>query len=511
MINLPLKSYQETASKFIQEHPKCGLFLNMGLGKTLSVLDALTHLNLQYSVLVIAPLNIAKNTWSAEVEKWNIPIKVQSLVVNERGKKLSKKKREQLYLDPFKGVSKLYLINRELVPAMVEFYQSRHLPFPFVMLIIDESQSFKNPQSKRFKALKKIAWQIKRVVLLSGTPAPNGMMDLWSQMFLLDQGQRLGRSIKLYQRDFFTEGGSVYIPGYGHVVTSYDLKEDCEDEIFKRISDITMSTKTNLLKLPDRIINDIVLNLGPDFQTLYDDFKEELVMSIFNDINDSDDPNHDAEMWITAANQAVLTGKLTQLASGTLYFDDDIVPASDAFAGTIVPGGKIESTFQACRPYSVWHTEKLDMLESILDSESSPVMVAYRYRSDLNQIVNRFTKNKRAFKVFDGNERTLADWNAGYIPVLLIQPASAGHGLNFQDGGHVLVWYTLPWSMEEYEQTNARLHRMGQDKPVIIHRLMSANTIDEHISEVLAGKATIQKALLDFIRIETPNTLPKGD
>lgn len=459
--NPPLHQYQRYACNFIISHPFCGLFLTMGLGKSFTTLMALYRINPKHHVLIIAPKNIARSTWIDEIEKWGIPLRYQSLIVKDNGKPLSKKDREALYEQTLNQPPTIYFINRELVSDLVDYMTHRRKTpvWPFANIVIDESQSFKSYKSARFKALKLVRPAIKRIILLTGTPTPNGLMDLWSQIYLLDGGKRLGKNITTYRNTFFRPGTIVngypvnWIPIYG-----------AEQEIYRRISDLVISVKNTKLKLPTITYNNVFVHMDDSEKALYDRMKRDQVLPL-----DSGD--------ITAANAAVLSAKLSQMASGALYIDDE-------------------------HHYKVIHEKKLEQTAYIIRNTDSPVIVAYHFKSDLDLLQQYLTKEGLNPTVFDGSPDMIHQWNNRQIPVLLLQPASAGHGLNLQQGGHTLIWYTVPWSLEEYLQCNARLYRQGQTEPVIIHHILTAKTIDSHILQAIDKKDMSQNALLDAVKAE---------
>lgn len=473
---IPLHSYQIFAKDFAKSHPFCGLFLTMGLGKTSIILETLYELNPNTHVLVIAPKNIAKITWQNEIEKWNMPFRTQSLVANENGKDLSKKKREEIYNSiPNNKNGTIYFINRELIPDLVKHFPNNKWQFGIV--IVDESQSFKSHSSARFKALASVRPYMQRVILLTGSPAPQGVMDLWSQIYLLDAGARLGKNITAYRNVYFDAGLRVngYPVSYNPkqviihpntgkpVIDQYGNLLSAEDLIYNRISDIVISMKNTQLQLPAITYNDIVLDMTPEETKLYKSFMKTNILNLKDGTQ------------IEAVNAAVLQSKLSQIASGAIYTD----PSTHEF--------------------SIIHEHKLEMCEYIINNTDSPVIIAYFFKSDLLMLQDYFKKNNINARVFDGTPQMEKDWNNKKIPVMMIQPASCGFGLNFQQGGHTLIWYTIPWSLEQYEQTNARIYRQGQIEPVIIHHLLMRNTIDKKILDAIHKKDMSQKALLNAI------------
>ena len=392
-------------------------------------------------VLLIAPKKVAESTWSQEASKW---AQTRNLRISQvLG---SAKDREQaLQVD-----ADIYVVNRENVIWLCNKYKGK--PLPFDMLVIDESSSFKNPQAKRFKALKRHTFD--RVVLLTGTPAPNTLMDLWPQIYLLDKGERLGRTITEYRRRYFRPDKTN-----GHVVFSYALNPGADSQIYGRITDICMSLKAkDYLTLPDRIDNVIEAVMSDSETEKYKTMEKEHVLGLGQ------------ENEISALNAASVANKLLQMANGYVYDDE----------GNLVH----------------IHDQKIDRLKELVDvNEGKPMLVFYNYKHDLAAIKEAFPK---ATELSDDND--VADWNKGKIQMLLAHPASAGYGLNLQAGGHIIVWYGLTWSLEQYQQANARLHRQGQTEPVIVHHLVTKGTMDEQVMRSLSRKEESQDALLEAIK-----------
>ena len=448
-----LHQYQEDITDFALRTPKCGLFLQMGLGKSRIALATIACLNPPHHVLIIAPKNIARSSWIEEIKKIGLNIRYKSFIINEKGKKLSKAKREQLYEEAKTAPPTLYFINRELVVDMVKYYGNE---WCFPMLIVDELQSFKNYSAARFKALQKILPYTIRFIGLTGTPAPNGLMDLWSQIYLMDEGARLGKNITAYRTRWFDSGRCMngypieWIPKYG-----------AKEEIYKQIEDIVVSLDNHFITLPDVIYNNIYAYMDDDEMKLYRELMKENVLELDG-----------VEEDIVAANAAVLVAKLSQMASGNIYIDKQ-------------------------HNYREIHKAKLEQLQYIYDNEPTPLLVAYHFKTDLYAITGHFDDAVE----FDGSPEMINDWNNGKIRMLLIQPASAGFGLNLQQGGHVLVWYTPTWNLEEYLQTNARLHRQGQLYPVTIHHILTKGTVDERIVKALGRKEVNQQDLYLRARI----------
>lgn len=438
-----LHNYQKQAIQHIFDHPGCALFLDLGLGKTITTLTAIDRLMYDSfeigKVLVIAPKRVAEDTWMNEVKNWEHVKHLRlSLVLGTE-----KQRKEAL-----RRSADIYVINRENVAWLVSMYGSA---FPFDMIVIDELSSFKNHASQRFKALRMVRTKVKRVVGLTGTPSPNGLIDLWSQLYLLDMGERLGRSIGNYRNKYFRPGRSN-----GYVVYEYQANTGSEQEIYAKISDICISMKVeDYLELPDKIVRDIPVHLSAEAQRKYDEFEREQVLQL-----------QDAE--ITAVNAAALTNKLLQYASGAVYDGDQKV--------------------------HYVHDEKLDMLEEIVEAANSPVLIFYSYKHELTRIMKRL-KTYQPRKLDTGQD--IEDWNDGKIQVLLAHPASAGHGLNLQKGGNNIVWFSTPWSLELYLQANARLHRQGQTRPVMIFRLVAHNTHDQRVIQAIENKNTGQESLME--------------
>ncbi|HAP4177390.1 TPA: DEAD/DEAH box helicase [Enterococcus faecalis] len=441
-----LHPYQEYSKNFILDHPYCALLLDMGLGKTLSSLTAIDELlhtfEIIENVLVIAPLSVAEKTWTDEIEKWD---HLQHLTFS---KVLGNPKQREEAL--FKKAD-VYLINRENVEWLVNYYQRN---WPFKTVIIDELSSFKSSSAKRFKALRKVRPKMERVIGLTGTPSPNSLMDLWAQMYLLDQGERLGKTITQYRNKYFAPAQKN-----GHIVYSWQLIPGAEEAIYNKISDICVSMKAkDYLQLPPRTENIIELDLNPTSWKQYKELEREYVLEL-------------EETDVVASNAATLSNKLLQLSNGAVYDENG-------------DGREI-------------HQEKLNALERVIeDAQGQSVLVFYQYQHDLERIQARF-KQAKALNVSDGD---IEKWNEGKIPLLLAHPQSAGHGLNLPKGGHIIVWFGLTWSLEFYQQANARLDRQGQTQPVIIHHLVTKGTIDEQVIKALQAKEQGQSALMAAVK-----------
>jgi SNF2 family DNA or RNA helicase len=439
--------YQKIAIEKIIDGPAVGLFLEMGLGKTVSALTAIQELLYDYfdvsKVLVIAPLRVTQSTWSGEIEKWD----------HLQGLRLSKvlgseKQRVEALHQP----ADIYIINRENTEWLVDYYGRK---WPFDMVVIDELSSFKNPRSKRFRALRKVRPLIKRIVGLTGTPAPNGLIDLWSQIYLLDQGERLGKTLTGYRNRYFDPGRRNQ-----NIVFEWIPKPFAEERIYEKISDICVSMKAeDWLQLPGRIDNAIEVELPEKAKSQYKQLEKDLILPLLG----SD---------VTAANAAVLTNKLLQMANGAIY--DEFGEAKEI------------------------HDAKLEALEEVVEAANGkPVLVVYSYRHDLDRIKNQLKKYKP--RTLD-SDQDVQDWNAGKTQVLLLHPASGGHGLNLQTGGNIIVWFGLTWGLEYYQQANARLYRQGQIERVIVHHIVAKGTMDEEVLKALTGTAATQNDLMEAVK-----------
>lgn len=439
-----LHSYQAVAADHIINTPKCGLFMDMGLGKTVSTLTAINRLIYDYidvgSVLVVSTKRIVEMVWDDECMKWDHLKHLQvSKIIG------SPKKREEAL-----GVkADLYLVSRDNVKWLCDLYGG---VLPFDMLVIDESSSFKNHRSQRFKALRKVPFD--RVVLLTGTPAPNGLIDLWSQIYLLDKGERLGRTIGAYRERYFTPGHSN-----GHIVYNYRLRKGSDEKIRNEISDICISMKaTDYLDMPDFIDNVVKVKLSDATLKKYKEFQKEQVLGLIG-------------QDITATNAAALSNKLLQFANGAVYDED--------------------------RSVHEIHSAKLEALEELVECTDT-LLVAWTYQHDRDRILKHLKKYKPV--QFKGDQ-DMKDWNAGKIKVMLLHPASGGHGLNLQAGGHNIVWFGQTWSLELYKQFNARLYRQGQQYgSVTVNRLVAVGTLDEKVVLDTGDKDQLQERLLESIK-----------
>lgn len=444
--------YQRYCIEFIKNNPIVAILLDMGMGKSSITLSAIKDLmcdSFEVSkVLIIAPLRVAKHTWSGEIEKWEeLKDLCYSIVVGTAAQRMKALQKD----------ADIYIINRENVPWLIE---QSGVPFDFDMVIIDELSSFKNWQSKRFRSLMKVRPSVKRIVGLTGTPSSNGLMDLFAEYKVLDLGQRLGRFIGQYRLNYFKPDRVN-----GPVVYSYKLLPGAEQKIYEKIDDITISMKaSDYLEMPELVSSEYPVYLTEEELDTYEEMKKDLVLSL---------PGGE----ITASNAAALSGKLTQMANGAVYTDDE--------------------TFME------FHDKKLDALEDIIEAANGqPLMIAYWYKHDLIRIEKRLNAIGVEYQRLD-SDASIEKWNKGELPVALIHPASAGHGLNLQSGGSTIVWFGITWSLELYQQTNARLYRQGQTAEVVkIIHLVSKGTIDERIMKALSIKDNTQAALIDAVKAD---------
>lgn len=569
-----LMDHQRPVVDFMVNNRFAGVWLDIGGGKTLSVLSALQRIRPVGHILVIAPVAIARSTWINEIEEYGFPIRTRSLIVNDSDRTLSAAKRLERIGEVFTDPPTMYFINQDLVSrppsprcatchgkggtapractdcqfGLVDQMPVQDMPgpdgklhptitWPFPTVIIDESQEFKGHNSNRFRALQKVRPAITRLIELSGTPSPSGLHDLWSQVWLLDQGAALGRNITAFRERWFTPKMSPGTP----VPTGWLPKPDAETEIHQAISHLVISARNTSLTMPEVTVEDVPVRLAPHVMDAYKAFKRDLVIEIVNEaahrqaaevchqwILTSDDPEAvdirgqltglsgdelaealehlgscasgasgsplldrfaqvpDQAMvsTVVAENQAVLTSKLAQFASGTLYTADPDAPSTKG-------------------RYEVLHDEKIQMASHLIrNNGGSPVLVAYHFKSDKEQLLTQLARQGFGIEAFDGSRDMVRRWNASQIPVMLIHPASAGAGLNLQHGGHTLIWFTVPFSLMHYQQTNGRLHRTGQTRPVVIHRLLTRGTQDDRMPTVLATKKLTQDRLLEAVDVD---------
>ena len=434
-----LHDYQRRAVEWVIDRPSAGLILAMGLGKTASVLTAVEQLVASgevFSVLVVAPKRVAEHTWPQERDKW-VPSIGMTVIAGDQ------KDRMRCVTQP----TPVHVISRDNLCWLVEQYGKK---WPYDMLVIDESSSFKNPQSKRFKSLKKVRKEFSRVVILTGTPAPNSLMEIWPQIFCLDGGERLGRTFTAFKQAYFESD---------YMGWKWTPRKGSEQTIHSRISDICMSMRAeDYLTLPDRIDNVIDVELTTKEMAAYCQLRDDFVLPA--------DPG-----LITAANAAVLCGKLQQLATGQIYLED--------------------------REVKTIHTQKLDALSEIIEAaQGRPVLVFYQFQHERDRILA---------EIKGAEDLDVVRFMAGKQTIALAHPASAGHGLNLQSGSSEMIWYSLPWSLELYQQANARLHRQGQKNTVVIHHLIVKDTIDEDVMQALKDKATTQDGLINALKRRATN------
>ena len=443
--------YQAYSIQRMIDTPYIGSFLDMGLGKTVITLTALHSLKYYRfcirKTLIIAPKKVAENTWTKERDKWNHLKDLRISVV------LGSAKERLAALD---APADIYITNRENTKWLVDLYKH---DWPFDVVVLDESSSFKNHQSQRFKALKAIRPRISRLIELTGTPSPKGLIDLWAQIYLLDGGKRLGRTISVYREIFF-------LPDKRNQTTifSYKPREGAEDAIYKALSDICISMKAeDYLELPECIYDDIPVTLDKKAQEAYEQLEKDMLLEV------------DEDELVTANTAASLTGKLLQLCNGAVYDEDGaVVPIHDC---------KIEA-----------------LLETIEQLNGQHAIIYYHFQHDRDRILSALEKSGLSVRVYkDAREEN--DWNAGKIDILLAQPSSCGYGLNLQDGGHHIIWFGLTWNLEEYQQANKRLHRQGQQFPVIIHRLITQHGTDEDVVHSLESKDSVQESLLTALKV----------
>lgn len=451
-----MHDYQNYCVDFIKGHPESLLILDMGLGKTIISLTAI--LDLMYDsfeiskALVIAPLRVGRETWPSEAELWEHTKDLKLSVMIGDCKQRSTALRQK---------ADIYIINRENVKWLVDYLERHRIPWPFDFVVIDELSSFKNYKAQRYKALRKIRPYIKRIVGLTGTPAAGsrGLEDLWAEVGMIDKWTRLGRFIGAFREDYMKPGAMN--PGTG-VVYNYVPLPGAEEKIYEKISDITISMKAlDFLDMPEKLVVNHEVRMDPDEWELYRKLQKDLVLSIGKD-------------EIDAKNAAVLSGKLLQMAGGAIYTKDEEVIRI--------------------------HDHKLDMLEDLIEqANGQSVLVAYWFRHEHDRIIERLHSMG-----IEGRElktsKDLSDWNEGKVPVALISPASAGHGLNIQYGGHILIWFSLPWSLELYLQTVGRLWRQNQKEIVSVHHIICKGTVDENVIAALENKNMTQENLIAAVK-----------
>lgn len=458
-------AYQKNCIERILNNSAVGLFLDMGLGKTVITLTALEQLKYDrfqmHKTLIIAPKKVAEATWQDEQRKWGHLSRLRLVTVLG-----TEAKRKQA----LESRGDVYIINRENVAWLVQTLGRR---WDFDTVVLDESSSFKSHQSQRFKALKAIRPRINRMIELTGTPSPNGMMDLWAQVFLLDRGERLGRTISAYRDEFFRANT------HGGYFTTYELRKGADQEIMSRLTDICVSMKAeDYLSLPQIIYDTVPVVLDDKARKIYTEMEQEAVLAFGN-----------AE--VTAANAAALSNKLLQLCNGAVY---------------------AEETTEDARARQTIHVHdcKMEALKELIEQLGDQhAIICYGYNSDRDRLVEELPKLKKSVRVYRGNQDA-DDWNAGKIDLLLVHPASCGYGLNLQQGGHHLVWFALTYNLEHYLQTNKRLHRQGQQQPVVVHHLVVKDGRDEDVMAAIERKDNAQEALLDSLKARIQAVRERG-
>ena len=441
--------YQRTATRWILQHPRCGLFLDMGLGKTVSTLTAVQQMIDDCEiekVLVVAPKKVAETTWTTEAAKWEhlAGLRVVKVMGTEKQRRLA-----------LESPGDVYVIGRDSFVWLCGIYGGM---LPFDVLVIDELTSFKSSKSQRFKAMRIATPTVSRVIGLTGTPAPNGLVDLWAQIYCLDMGDRLGKSVTRYKETYFD------VHKWNNIEVRATCKPGCEKLIRDKIADICLSMQAkDYLQLPDLLVHTERVELSKAIMDKYSQFEKEKVLEF--------KAEHGSEPANVLANSAAgLMNKLSQFANGAVYDED--------------------------RNVHEIHDEKLDRLAELVEAANSPVLVFYQYKHD----IDRIAKKLKGYRVvaYEG-EAQLLEWNAGKIDVLLAHPASTAYGLNMQQGGHYIVWFGTGWNLELYQQANARLHRQGQQHPVTVYKLLCSHTVDERANAALESKKGVQQSLLDSL------------
>lgn len=448
-----LHNYQRVCVEHIISHPFCGVFLEMGLGKTISTLTAIEKLKFDYceinTVLVIAPKRVAETVWEEEAKNWQHTshLKFSKIIGTEKQR-----------MAALKVKADVYIISRDNIAWLCSLYAAK---LPYDMLVIDELSSFKAHQTQRFKSLRLARPWFKRVVGLTGTPAPNSLINLWPQMYLIDRGQRLEKTITAYRSRYFKPGASN-----GYVVYSYNLLSESEKLIHEKISDICISMKAeDYLEMPERIDNFVKVTLPDKIMDAYKKFEKESIITLADEVKEG-------TTTVNAVNAAALSNKLLQFANGAMYDENrKVVPIHDL---------------------------KLEALKEIIESsEGKPVLVAWTYQFDRDRIMTYF-RNLVPRELKDAQD--IKDWNEGKVQLMLAHPASAGHGINLQAGGNIIVWFGLTWSLELYQQFNARLYRQGQKQRTIIHHIVASKTHDEDVIAALKSKDRQQNSLMNSIK-----------
>lgn len=450
------RAYQRIGSEWLQTHDRTALLWGMGLGKTVTTMTELRRrLYDEFSlnkVLIIAPKKVAEDTWTREAAKWDHlqDLRISSVLGTEKQRRKA-----------MEAKANIYVLNRENVQWLVETYGK---DWPFDAIVIDELSSFKSTKAKRWRLLKRVAPLCKVVWGLTGTPASNGYMDLFAEMLLIDNGEHLGKTLTDYRNHYFNPGAHK-----GHIVYEWQLKPGAKERIDAKLKDFCLSmTAKDWLDIQPPIPVPHYVRMTAAERKLYDQFKKDKVLPLLE--GQVSESIEDADHVILGSTAAALSGKLLQMANGAVYDD----------AGNV---------------FHI-HDQKLDVLEEIVEAAAGePVLVFYNYKHDLGRIQNRFP----AARMLETPE-DIRDWNSGEIPLLLCHPASVGYGLNIQEGGHIIVWFGLTWSLELYQQANARLHRQGQKRTVFIHHILTENTLDQSVMDALERKNTVQESLLNALK-----------
>lgn len=511
-----MTNMQKMVRQFIMDRPACSVMVDMGGGKTLTTLSALSYIAPNGHILIVAPKTIIADTWPREIEKWHFPANVVSLELDDNGKKLSRKKRLARYDKLIAGEypPSIVLCGEALITDLITYFLNGGHEWIFPTVVLDEAQLFKNHKAEKFKALTKVRSDITRIIELTGTPMPKDIQDLWSQIYLLDAGQALGPNITAFRNAYCLP---IKVKAD---VTAYEPRPGALQEILPRIAHLAISSLNTELPLPKRIYRDVVVKLPEGVHEAYIELSEEMIIDALSLDDDPHTPAlptgvvlhdmldiDDADATISAKQAASLRIKLLQLASGTVYLDELSEQAQEELAQRATIHDLADNPTTALGFRTLFHADgrvamnmhnvKIGALIDIINDADSPVLVPYMYRSDKIKICHCLRQAGIDVRVFDKTPDMIDAWNSGEIPVMMLHPASAGHGLNLQYGGHHIVWYSMPDSLEHYQQTNARLYRPGQDHDVIVHRILAAKTFDAKQPERLISKGIEQDRLLD--------------
>lgn len=502
--NYPLNLQQEYVRDFIIQNPYVGIYLNMGFGKTLTTIAALTRLPPVHT-LIIAPKAVARATWQAEMDKWHAPFKTKSLFIDPKTDKVFKKPalRHQVYDEVVTDPPMVYFISKDYVYELVNYFLTKYNnQWPFQYVVLDESHKFKSYKSKQRLALRKVRPAMTRLVELTGTPMTHGLMDLWGQIDLLDQGEHLGPNITAYRNTFFkaTKYFNDHPVAWEPLKTpNYDAKQD----IFNRIKGFTIYMEKDNTNLPNlTYVNDTV-KLDQAERQAYDQiFKDQILEPDSQPLyNTNGERTTSDNIAVTADTRALLQMKLMQIANGAVYIDD--------YDKTTI-NYRPKNLKAKDKKYIVIHNQKLNELMRLINEINDNIIITYNFQSDLLRIKERLDKEKLAYTVFDGSKQQQEDWNAGKIHLLLFQPSSNSAGINMQFGGHTIIWFSLTWNLEQYKQTNARLYRQGQTHDVTIHHIMIANTVDQQIIRRLKKNDASEESLFQAIKVTISQQIKKG-